>query len=259
MTKLINILFKNSNMKWLKVTKNGAHMHNKRTAGSFSKEDIIELIEFVITNSYVIFADTIFIQTTGIPMGSSPAPIIADLVLSMCEYTFLCNPDNKSLAIRLKYTKRYVDDICCIGSTALKECFAKIYPSSLPLNFDKIEDNKGHFLDLDIDMNQQVIRLYDKRRDFDFKVTQFGHRSSNQPPSIGPTVMYSQMLRVARLTTNTDDFIKESKKIIENLMNNGYEKEQLQLKCSQLFRTYVTLFYKFNFTSYKHFRDVLFN
>ena len=254
-TRILDILFKNCGMKWLKVTSNGMHMHynNDRTATSFTKEDIVELLHIVIDNSYVKFAGNLFKQITGLPMGSSPAPIIADLVLSYCEFNYLRHPANKANAIRLKYTKRYVDDICSIGTSALKEVYAKIYPATLPLNFDNTGNGRGHFLDMYIDLQTKTIALYDKRRDYTFKVIRFGHVSSNQPECTGYSTLYSQIIRYANTITADTIFIDECRILIETFRLNGYNDGGIIKSIKKLFKNYPLLLTKYKITSAKQF------
>jgi hypothetical protein len=47
----------------------------------FSETDIINMLEFLIDNIYVIFGGLVFQQTVCIPMGTNCAPLLADLFL----------------------------------------------------------------------------------------------------------------------------------------------------------------------------------
>ena len=47
----------------------------------FSETDIINMLEFLIDNIYVIFYGRVFQQTVCIPMGTNCAPLLADLFL----------------------------------------------------------------------------------------------------------------------------------------------------------------------------------
>ena len=46
---------------------------------NFSETRIINMLEFLIDNIFVIFGGRVFQQTVGIPMGTSCAPLLADL------------------------------------------------------------------------------------------------------------------------------------------------------------------------------------
>jgi hypothetical protein len=56
-------------------------MHKKMTEHIFSYEEMIELLCFVIDNSFVSNGKTINIQTCGVPMGTNSAPDLANLYL----------------------------------------------------------------------------------------------------------------------------------------------------------------------------------
>ena len=57
----------------------------------FSETDIINMLKFVIDNIhvFVIFGGRVFQQTVGIPMGTSCAPLLADLFLYSYEADFI--------------------------------------------------------------------------------------------------------------------------------------------------------------------------
>jgi hypothetical protein len=51
----------------------------------FSKTDIINMLDFLMDNIYVLFGEPIFQQTVAIPpMGSNCAPLLANLFLYSC-------------------------------------------------------------------------------------------------------------------------------------------------------------------------------
>ena len=55
----------------------------------FSETDIINMLEVLIDNIFVIFGGRVFQQTVGIPMGTKCAPILADLFLYSYEADFI--------------------------------------------------------------------------------------------------------------------------------------------------------------------------
>ena len=55
----------------------------------FSETDIINMLEFLIDNIFVIFGGRVFQQTVGIPMGTNCAPLLADLFLYSYEADFI--------------------------------------------------------------------------------------------------------------------------------------------------------------------------
>ena len=53
-----------------------------------SETDIINMLEFLIDNIFVVFGGRVFQQTVGIPMGTNCAPLLANLFLYSYEADF---------------------------------------------------------------------------------------------------------------------------------------------------------------------------
>ena len=60
-------------------------------------------------------------------------------------------------------------------------CSKDIYPDSIPLTAGYIENHKDNFLDLDITIeeNRFITKIYHKVDDFDFEVVRFPFPTSN--------------------------------------------------------------------------------
>jgi hypothetical protein len=88
-------------------------MHSDSTK-KFSETDIINTLEFLIDNIFVIFGGRVFQQTVVIPMGTICAPLLADLFLYSYEADFiqgLLKKKEKKLARSFNFTLRYTDDV----------------------------------------------------------------------------------------------------------------------------------------------------
>jgi hypothetical protein len=175
-------------------------------------------------------------------MGSNASSVITDLTLSHMEYQFTSNKDNRRMASRLKNTVRYIDDLACFWSTALRECHQDIYPSSLPLNFAPPDNGHIQYLDLAIDLNTNAISVYDKRRDFDFEVLRLPEKSSNQPMTVGLNCFYSQLIRIARIVNNREDFLFNFCLLVTTMKQRGFGKLELTSTINRLKRNYPLLF-----------------
>jgi hypothetical protein len=75
-------------------------------------------------NIYVVFGDQVFQQSVGIPMGTSCAPLLADLFLYSYESKFVQKllQDNKKLAVSFNHTFRYIDDVLSINNHNFQLC-----------------------------------------------------------------------------------------------------------------------------------------
>jgi len=57
-------------------------------------DDIIKLLEFVLTTTYFIFRGQIYRQRFGTAMGSQVSPMVADIYMAFLEQTAIATNDN---------------------------------------------------------------------------------------------------------------------------------------------------------------------
>ena len=79
----------------------------------YAKEKVKEVLSFVMKNAHFKINNQVFQQVIGIPMGSDPAPFIANLFLYFYENKFLDKLKKKDLprARRLRHVFRFIDDL----------------------------------------------------------------------------------------------------------------------------------------------------
>jgi hypothetical protein len=104
----------------------------------FSETDIISMQKFVIDNIhvFVIFGERVFQQTVGILMGTSCAPLLADLFLYSYEADFiqgLLKKNEKKLARSFNFTFRYVDDVLSLNTSRFGDFVDRTYPIELEI------------------------------------------------------------------------------------------------------------------------------
>ena len=76
----------------------------------FSETDIINMLEFLIDNIFLIFGGRVFQQTVGIPMGTNCGPLLADLFFYSYAADFiqgLLKKNEKKLARSFNFTFLY--------------------------------------------------------------------------------------------------------------------------------------------------------
>jgi len=93
---------------------------------------LIDMISWLIDNTYVTIGDTVFQQAIGIPMGTDCAPYLANLFLFAYEFAFLNDTlkekDFKTLH-KFKKCYRYIDDLLAVNNDGELEKFKdRIYP-----------------------------------------------------------------------------------------------------------------------------------
>ena len=88
----------------------------------FSKETLLEYLNYLIDNSYVTYQGQIYSQVFGIPMGTNAAPQIANAYLYVYEYEYiklLIEKGDKESLERLKDIFRYQDDLIAFNDFGL--------------------------------------------------------------------------------------------------------------------------------------------
>ena len=205
--------------------------HNR---SSFSRIQLIEAVEFLIDNSYFKCGDMVMKQNIGIPMGTDPGPDFANLFLHYYEFTFLERNAKTRYGIckKLNGSFRYIDDVASVnGDGSFETVCSEIYPEELILTRENLSNSRASFLDLDIKLNSQKkfdIELYDKRNDFNFKIFNFPFLDGNIPLRQSYGVFMSQVIRYLRICTHVEIFSKETKKLIDKLMKQGYRLSGLE-------------------------------
>ena len=95
----------------------------------YSEDGIIEVLEFLIDNIFVVSAGKVFQQNVGIQMGPNCTLLLADIFLYSYEAEYIqsfLSADKKQLVSRFIFTNRYIDDVLPINNPEF------VY--SLPLN-----------------------------------------------------------------------------------------------------------------------------
>ena len=242
---LVQKLFKHSHASYLAIGAHDAyfHSHDQGNRQRLTPQDVMHLIETVVTNSYVQHLGLVFWQKKGLPMGGNAAPALADLCLSVIEYQYIHS--HPSEARRLSLTSRYIDDILTVNSELMLTACKDIYPPSLPLNFDDTSNGLGHFLDLQLDRNTGTISLFDKRDDFNFNVIRLTDASSNNPHQLGRTVFFSQALRITRICSHAESFKIALRHLIATIRTRGYSMQDVANTLHKLNQTYPTALKRF--------------
>lgn len=86
----------------------------------FYLEDITALIGILVRHTFIQFGDSYVHQICGIPIGTSPAPFMANLFLGQYEVVFMRNlrllmlaghPHAGEVVAAFKSTRRFLDDM----------------------------------------------------------------------------------------------------------------------------------------------------
>ena len=205
----------------------------KKLNWSFTLDEIIELFRFLLNNIYVKFRGKIYRQVIGIPMGCACAPQVADLFLFWYEHDYISRgvDDKNPVIYSLKFASRYIDDLNTpnISSDTVDIICNDIYPDELDIVVTNSSNVNTTFLDLDIyiDNGKFCTKLYDKRRDFNFKVVSLPNLKSNVPKQPSYGIFKGEVYRICKSSSNTSVFINDVKLLVNKLVNQKFDRNLL--------------------------------
>ena len=154
----------------------GIHSDSKN---KYTEDDIVNMLEFLVDNIFVVFGGKVFQQIVGIPMGTNCAALLANIFLYSYEAEFIqsfLSTGKKKIASQFNFTYRYIDDVLSINNPDFENYLGQMYPAELEIK-DTTESNTSAsylYLLLSIESDGQLrTSLYDKRDDFNFHITTF--------------------------------------------------------------------------------------
>lgn len=115
---------------------------------SFSMDEFIVAIKFVLNSTFFKFQDKIYRQTFGSPMGSPLSPIIANITLMDIEERAL-----ESLSMKPLFYFRYVDDVILAAHNDKIEEIVDVFNSfhdRIKFTCERAEEGQLSFLDVKV-------------------------------------------------------------------------------------------------------------
>ena len=212
------------------------------------------MIEYIIDNAYFLVGNKCYRQVIGIPMGTDPAPFIANLYLHHYEAKWIEDLAKRDLHAAKKYrrTRRFIDDLATLNNkNHIKDNWKNIYPNELILNKENDEDSHGTFLDLDIKIQNKniVTKIYDKRDNFKFNIVSYPDISGNIFAGQAYGVISGQLIRLARNTSELKDFLSRTKELLNKLCKKGYNDARLMKKVKKTFTRHIFIANKYTTTN----------
>ena len=160
MKEIVDFCFKGGLSYGVYITSNGAFWRKPKGDFRFySKQDIKDVLDFVIDNAYFHVNNEIFRQIIGIPMGSDPAPFIANLFLYLYENRFMNKLKKEDLrrARKLRHVFRFIDDLIALNDDdEFLRSYAEIYPKEMELKPENQSTESGSYLDLNLKIDEKV-------------------------------------------------------------------------------------------------------
>ena len=193
----------------------------------FSETDIINMLEFLIDNIFVIFGGRVFQQTVGIAMGTNCVPLLADLFLYSYETDFiqgLLNKNGKKVARSFNFRFRYIDDVLLLNNSRFGGFVDRIYLIELEIKDTTDTDRSASYLHIHIEIDSEGwlrTQLYDKRDDFNFPIVNFPFICSNIPAASAYGVYIFQLIRYSRTCGSYRDVHDRGLLLTRKLLNQG--------------------------------------
>jgi hypothetical protein len=195
----------------------------------FSPKALLEALTLVMLNNRMRFGDIIVKQLSGIAMGMSPAPTIANLFMAIHENTHVL-PYIPQVVL---YLCRFIDDDFgvwlhdpdpLIGESNWREFQANLNSSGLKWIFSEWS-NEVVFMDLRLKIKEKMVvtSLYAKPMALHLYIPPH----SCHAPGVLPGIVFGNVLPIHQLCSWAVDVTQEIKLFLHRLLNRGYQLAQL--------------------------------
>jgi hypothetical protein len=193
---------------------------------NFMKEDIhliLELLKWVLTNNYIYFEDSIYLQLEGTAMGTPIAVVYSNIVLAYLEQS--CH------ALHPQFYSRFIDDLFVICDNEIQAIkIVKAFNSHHPkLQLDPASitiATSGIYLDLTISisyLDKIQFKLYQKEINKYLYIPPM----SNHPKSLLSNIIIQELKRYCLYCSLNTDYLEVAKKFRTRLLNRGYTEDFL--------------------------------
>ena len=255
--------FKGGQNQFIQIRNNDSKWYHKKNTDSISKQEIFQMIDIIIDNSFFKLGNMIFRQRIGIPMGIDPAPQMANLYLHAYESKFMeeLTKTNYTAARKFNKTRRFIDDLHTINNEGELEKYhheGKIYPKEMQLNPENEDEKAATFLDLDekITEGKIIVKTYDKREAFNFQIINYPDLSGNIPKKPAYGVFTSQIIRNARICSRPEDLTKRIQLISRKLLKKKFTLEGLKCAARECFKKHPWILNKISTRPYRRMLEI---
>ena len=252
---LLHKLSRNSNKRHIRIGNGNAWWVLGSSEGIvFSLEESLEMIDYLVKNSYIKAFGNIFRQGKGIIMGGKSSGWLSDCSLMVDEFKYVDNKIKNHLssdADKLKFFRRYRDDCTSLNITNFLEIASDIYPPSLTLTQENDLPTKVNVLDMvaEIQEGKIISKVYCKTDFFPFSVISLPFLQSNLDNKICYNVFYGQVVRFQRLSSLRSDFEDRVKFLATILLNRNYRLSLLKKQFCRSVEKYSLEFQKWDIPS----------
>ena len=253
---ILDHIFNLSNRKYLCIGYDKSFFSKRQYKGHlcFDLDSFKKAIDFILSEVFITFAGNVFRQIRGVPMGGNCSPLLADLFLLNCEFSFMKDlvKDKKfGLAKLLSNTSRYIDDICVVNYKHFDSLLQKIYPADLLADRNGVDSKAVVYLDVSLKIDSDGLRttVYHKVDDFDFPVVLLTFPDSAIPYKMGINVFAGQVLRYCRICSHLADLVYRIDKTLQVMSSRGYCKYKMKACTEKILSSHNDILLKFGFFS----------
>jgi hypothetical protein len=240
---------------WETSHRRPASFEHTKDVHRFTKLEMHKAISWLITNTFLVNGGKCRRQCIGIPMGTNCAPSVANLYLYAYESMYIDKLVEASLwdqAFSFHMTFRLIDDVLSKDNPYFLSAVSKssedggLYPKALSLNITTVSNNVTHFLGMMVkdDKGKMCIEVFDKRKEFPFRVFRYPHRRSLIPAYIAYAVFQGLLHRYYRICTHWENFCLNTVLLARTLIDQGWSKSKLVFNFRKFLHTRLGLRWK---------------
>lgn len=249
----VHRVFQYKKKRLINITEKSAYFSNKLSSKclSFRALEFLNMVEFLIDNSYIVYQQKVSRQIIGIPMGTNCAPELANIYLHVYEYNYihsLVNNDMLNRAAKLSNMFRFQDDLIVFEDNGVFGTIINdIYPPVMELENTNLSANKVNYLDMTISVfrGKYSYKSFDKRNDFGFEIINYPDIKGNIPRVPAYGIFVSQLVRFCTINKNVHHFKKDLVILVRKLCLKDFTKAQLYIKFKDFCIKHLQIWCKF--------------
>ena len=250
-TTFITNIFEHKN-RYLNIYDNYASFSDRPNKyGSFELNEFVELINYLISNAFIQANDEVKKLIIGIPTGTNCASDLANIFLHIYEKLHvgkLVEEHRENQLLHLGVTFRLQDDLLNFNDYDIDDhVLTEIYPDTMTIQNTSTNNKHTSYLDLEIKFTNgsYAFKSYDKRRDFNFPITNFPNLHGNIPTKAAYGVFTSQLIRYCRLNKELQHFLKDTKNLVNKLIQQAFKRNRLVNTYRAFCKKYIHLWAHF--------------
>jgi hypothetical protein len=209
----------------------------------FTVAEILRLVRLLINSTYIKNGDCIRRQVTGLPMGTNPAPHLADLTCYPHEARAMdrLRRVSPSRARQFTGTCRYIDDILSPDHPSFSsfvrladepdrpQVEEPIYPPFLGLKCTSEQPGTAEYLGMTITSQPKsfIFKITNTKKRFPVAKVNYPSLYGNFPSTLAYGVLTGQLHRFARVCTTANDFILNTIQLCHALKVKGYVQHKM--------------------------------